>query len=29
MRRATESDAPIGAPEEIVERLKRMRAGGV
>jgi hypothetical protein len=29
MRRATESDALIGAPEEIVERLKRLRAGGV
>jgi alkanesulfonate monooxygenase SsuD/methylene tetrahydromethanopterin reductase-like flavin-dependent oxidoreductase (luciferase family) len=29
MRRATESDALIGTPEEIVERLKRLRAGGV
>jgi alkanesulfonate monooxygenase SsuD/methylene tetrahydromethanopterin reductase-like flavin-dependent oxidoreductase (luciferase family) len=29
MRRATESDALIGTSEEIVERLKRLRAGGV
>ena len=29
MRRAAESDALTGAPEEIVERLRRLRAGGV
>ena len=30
MRRATESDALLlGTPEEIVQRLKRLRAGGV
>jgi hypothetical protein len=29
MRRATESDILIGAPPEIGERLKRLRAGGV
>ena len=29
MRRATESDALIGPPEEIVDRLERLHAGGV
>jgi alkanesulfonate monooxygenase SsuD/methylene tetrahydromethanopterin reductase-like flavin-dependent oxidoreductase (luciferase family) len=29
MRRATEADALIGTPEEIVGRLERLRAGGV
>jgi alkanesulfonate monooxygenase SsuD/methylene tetrahydromethanopterin reductase-like flavin-dependent oxidoreductase (luciferase family) len=29
MRQATESDALIGTPDEIVERLERLRAGGV
>lgn len=29
MRRATETDALIGAPEEIVARLKTLQAGGV
>jgi len=29
MRKATESEALIGPPEEIVERLKRLQAGGV
>jgi alkanesulfonate monooxygenase SsuD/methylene tetrahydromethanopterin reductase-like flavin-dependent oxidoreductase (luciferase family) len=29
MHKATESDALIGTPEEIVSRLKRLRAGGV
>lgn len=29
MRKATESDALIGTPEEIVERIRRLRAGGV
>ena len=29
MRRATETDALIGPPEEIVGRLKRLQAGGV
>lgn len=29
MRRATETDALIGTPEEIVGRLKRLQAGGV
>jgi alkanesulfonate monooxygenase SsuD/methylene tetrahydromethanopterin reductase-like flavin-dependent oxidoreductase (luciferase family) len=29
MRKATETDALIGTPEEIVERLERLRAGGV
>ena len=29
MRRATESDALIGTPQEIVERLRRLQAGGV
>lgn len=29
MHQATESDALIGPPEEIVERLQRLRAGGV
>ena len=29
MRRATETDALIGPPEEIVGRLERLRAGGV
>lgn len=29
MRKATESDALIGTPEEIVKRLQRLRAGGV
>jgi alkanesulfonate monooxygenase SsuD/methylene tetrahydromethanopterin reductase-like flavin-dependent oxidoreductase (luciferase family) len=29
MRLATESDALIGTPEEIVERLQRLRVGGV
>ena len=29
MRRATESDALIGPPEEIIARLKRLQAGGV
>ena len=29
MRKATETDALIGTPEEIVERIERLRAGGV
>jgi alkanesulfonate monooxygenase SsuD/methylene tetrahydromethanopterin reductase-like flavin-dependent oxidoreductase (luciferase family) len=29
MHRATETDALIGSPEEIVGRLKRLQAGGV
>jgi alkanesulfonate monooxygenase SsuD/methylene tetrahydromethanopterin reductase-like flavin-dependent oxidoreductase (luciferase family) len=29
MRRATESDALIGTPQEIVERLRRLQTGGV
>ena len=29
MRKATETDALIGTPEEIVERLVRLRAGGI
>jgi alkanesulfonate monooxygenase SsuD/methylene tetrahydromethanopterin reductase-like flavin-dependent oxidoreductase (luciferase family) len=29
MRRATESDALIGTPHEIVERLRRLQTGGV
>jgi alkanesulfonate monooxygenase SsuD/methylene tetrahydromethanopterin reductase-like flavin-dependent oxidoreductase (luciferase family) len=29
MRKATESDALIGNPEEIVERIKKLQAGGV
>ncbi len=29
MRRATETDALIGPPEEIVGRLKQLQAGGV
>ena len=29
MRRATEADALIGTPEEVVGRLKRLQAGGV
>jgi alkanesulfonate monooxygenase SsuD/methylene tetrahydromethanopterin reductase-like flavin-dependent oxidoreductase (luciferase family) len=29
MRKATETDALIGTPEEIVQRLKQLRAGGV
>ena len=29
MHRATETDALIGTPEEIVARLKRLQAGGV
>ena len=29
MRRATESDAMIGTPQEIVGRLRRLQAGGV
>ena len=29
LRRATESDALIGTPQEIVERLRRLQAGGV
>jgi alkanesulfonate monooxygenase SsuD/methylene tetrahydromethanopterin reductase-like flavin-dependent oxidoreductase (luciferase family) len=29
MRKATETDALIGTPEEIIQRLRRLRAGGV
>jgi alkanesulfonate monooxygenase SsuD/methylene tetrahydromethanopterin reductase-like flavin-dependent oxidoreductase (luciferase family) len=29
MRKATETDALIGTPEEIVERIERLRTGGV
>ena len=29
MRRATETDALIGSPEEVIGRLKRLKAGGV
>jgi alkanesulfonate monooxygenase SsuD/methylene tetrahydromethanopterin reductase-like flavin-dependent oxidoreductase (luciferase family) len=29
MRKATETDALIGTPEEIVDRLERLRVGGV
>ena len=29
MRKATETDALIGTPEEIVGRLKKLQAGGV
>jgi alkanesulfonate monooxygenase SsuD/methylene tetrahydromethanopterin reductase-like flavin-dependent oxidoreductase (luciferase family) len=29
MRKATETDALIGTPEEIIGRIERLRAGGV